>query len=135
MSPAPTILVVEDEEAVRRLLVVLLETEGYRVLETGSGEAALEIVDREGDRVDLAVVDLGLPDVRGDELIERIRERRGAAFPALCVSGYPEGRTGEEPLTGANVAFLAKPFSPEDLRDGVRRLLGDDAPAKAPKRE
>lgn len=118
-----TVLIVEDEPAVRLMATRGLQRLGYRVLAAASGAEALETADREGF-VHLLVTDAVMPGLGGAELIQRLRLTQ-PGVRVILMSGYTEtdmagvGRTG--------VRFLQKPFTPSDLGRLVRETL--DAPA------
>jgi two-component system cell cycle sensor histidine kinase/response regulator CckA len=116
-TPGGTILVVEDQEAVRRLIARVLQRRGWTVLEASDGNEALDLLDRHPDPVDLLITDVIMRGMGGPELVERLRAR-GATMPALFVSGYSDS---ELPLAEAH--FLEKPFSPDDLVKKVREVL------------
>jgi len=130
-----TILIVEDEGAIRSTLGRLLERNGYRVLTATDGEAGLEILKRRSD-VALVVSDVVMPRMGGAELARRARAH-GMHTPFLFTTGYPGDRPsdGAEPLMGA---VLLKPWLPDDLLTKVRQLLdgrphaGAGAPERAP---
>lgn len=112
-----TILLVEDEPAVRNLFVRALTREGYCIHEARNGHEAMELFERIGDSIDLLVTDLRMPLMGGIELAQRLRERR-PSMKLLCVSGYPGN---EVPVLEAE--FLAKPFSRDDLVTKIREIL------------
>ena len=112
-----TILLVEDEPAVRQLFAQALTRAGYRVYEARNGQEALKVFDQYGDTVDLLLTDMRMPYMGGAELAQHLRARR-RTLKLLCVSGYPAG--GEPELTAD---FLAKPFSRDDLLAKVREVL------------
>jgi len=118
-SPAPsleTILLVEDEPAVRQLFAQALTRAGYRVHEARNGQEAMKVFDQHGDAIDLLLTDMRMPYMGGGELAQHLRARR-RTLKLLCVSGYP----GAEPDLTAD--FLAKPFSRDDLLAKVREIL------------
>ncbi|HXF96088.1 MAG TPA: PAS domain S-box protein [Gemmatimonadales bacterium] len=121
-----TILLVEDEPAVRAPVKELLEDAGFRVLEAADARAALALVERDPDlAIHVLVTDVVMPGMKGHELAQRFRERRPGAL-VLFTSGYsPQALAGELP---PGAAFLAKPFTPEALARKVRELL-DRPPA------
>ncbi|MFE7169451.1 response regulator transcription factor [Streptomyces sp. NPDC057616] len=108
---ASTVLVVEDEKEIRELLRRYLERAGYGVLTTGSGAEALRLLG-EGD-VDLALLDLGLPDVEGDEVLREARERGHVPVVVLTARTTVEDRIHGLRL-GAD-DYVSKPFSPTEV--------------------
>jgi two-component system cell cycle sensor histidine kinase/response regulator CckA len=114
-----TILIVEDDDSVRRLISRVLRSSGYMVLEAGSGEAA-ESLCRERS-VDLVVSDVFMSGKTGPQLGVALRQA-DPELPLLYISGYPELHPQVGPLTAGN-GFLSKPFTPERLLSSVRRLL------------
>jgi PAS domain S-box-containing protein len=125
-SPDPataTILVVEDEQAVRDLIEELLSRLGYTVTTAATGMQALERIAPDGTGFDLVVTDLVMPSMGGAELVRLLSGRRGYPVKALFISGYSDERC--RPDAGAR--FLQKPFSAEALAGAVREALA--APA------
>jgi PAS domain S-box-containing protein len=119
---AGTIVVVEDEPAVRRVVARALEGGGYRVLTAAGGEEALRVLEAEARPADLLVTDLILPGMSGRALAEAARARNAVAR-VLFVSGY-----AKEPLRGrseldAGMELLPKPFTADVLLARVRDLL------------
>ena len=112
-----TILLVEDEPAVRQLFSVALSRAGYKVHEARNGQEALKVFDQHGDSVDLLLTDMRMPFMGGGELARQLRARR-RTLKLLCISGYAGG--GELEFSGD---FLAKPFSREQLLAKVREIL------------
>jgi signal transduction histidine kinase/CheY-like chemotaxis protein len=117
-----TLLLVEDEDAVRQLARIALERDGYRVLQAASGEEALALIARERVRPDLVLTDVVMPGLDGRQLVARLREQL-PGVPVLLMSGYagPGGPVSGE--TDPNLAFLRKPFTPSALSDAVQQLL------------
>jgi len=118
-----TILLVEDEEAVRRLARRVLEGVGYRVLEAASGWEALTLADGWQGRLDLVVTDVIMPGMSGQELSARLRQQR-PGLRILYVSGYTDDAILQHGTLLPNTAFLQKPFSPGSLAQRVREVLG-----------
>jgi PAS domain S-box-containing protein len=118
-----TILVVEDEEAVRRLARRALEGVGYRVLEAGNGNEALRLADRWQDAIDLVITDVIMPGMSGQELSARLRMER-PWLKILYVSGYTDDTILQHGTLLPNTAFLHKPFSPASLAQRVHEVLG-----------
>ena len=112
-----TILLVEDEPAVRQLFAQALARDGYTVYESRNGQEALKVFDQHGDAIDLLLTDLRMPYMGGAELAQHLRARR-KTLKLICVSGYPGGNESE--LAGD---FLAKPFSRDALLAKVREVL------------
>lgn len=120
-----TILLAEDQDAVRGLARAVLERWGYRVLVAAHGVEALEIARRHEGPIHLLLTDLGMPHMRGDELARTLSSLRPET--RVLVMSAREGETGPPaPVPGAE--FMAKPFSLGALACMVRRLL-DRAPA------
>lgn len=116
-----TLLVVDDEPAVRDLLRRALERQGYRVLLAANGREALDSL-RAAGRVDLLISDMMMPGLHGDRLAKLAREQQGD-LPVLLISG--NSHSGDFQLgNGAPSAFLSKPFSALELGAQVRELLG-----------
>jgi two-component system, cell cycle sensor histidine kinase and response regulator CckA len=124
-----TILVVEDEEAVRTLTRRQLEEVGYGVLEAVSGSEALELLSADS-QIDLVLCDVVLPEMGGTELGRRVSAMR-RKIPILYMSGYPGPEVIERGLITKHAPFLEKPFTPETLGSAVRRLL-DQTPSIDP---
>jgi two-component system cell cycle sensor histidine kinase/response regulator CckA len=117
-----TILVVEDEASVRRLIVAALGANGYTVLEAADGSEALEILGSAGHRVDLMISDIVMPGMSGRHLVAELRDR----FPTaklLLTSGYLRGEMDEWKPGAAPIPFLAKPFELPVLIGKVRDIL------------
>jgi CheY-like chemotaxis protein len=117
-----TILVVEDEEAVRTLVRRTLEDSGYRVLEAKSGKHGLECLLAADPPVALVLCDVVLPEMSGDALGRRLAALR-PRLPILYMSGYPGLEVVERGLISREVPFIEKPFSAENLALAIRRLL------------
>lgn len=112
-----TILLVEDEPAVRQLFAHALTREGYCVYEARNGQEAVKVFDQHGDTIDLLLTDMRMPYMGGAELAQQLRARR-RTLKLLCVSGYPSGASPDLAYD-----FLAKPFSRDDLLAKVREVL------------
>jgi CheY-like chemotaxis protein len=122
-----TVLVVDDERVVRLLVVRALLRAGYAVLEAGGGREALAVVERHRGRIHLLLTDVGMPDVGGRELADRLR----AACPGLRVlflSGYSDEEAVSRGVSHDPDQFLTKPVSAAALARKVREVL-DSPPA------
>ena len=118
-SPGSTVLVAEDDEALRRLMVQVLRRNGYRVLEGENGERALEAA---GDtRLDALVTDVDMPVIGGAELA-LILQARDPSLAVLVVSGHADESVIAD-FTPHTSDFLAKPFRPSELVDRLNALL------------
>jgi len=124
-----TILVVEDEEQVRTLVVRLLEKRGHRVLQAGNGRQALELVRERIHEIALVITDMVMPEMGGTSLLRELRQLR-SALPALCMTGY-----SQEELAGSDgledVVLIEKPFTPAAFLERVDRLLNAGASSSA----
>jgi two-component system, cell cycle sensor histidine kinase and response regulator CckA len=117
MEQRETILLVEDEPAVRQLFSMALARAGYRVYEARNGQEAMKVFDQHGDSIDLLLTDMRMPFMGGGELARQLRARR-RTLKLLCISGYAGG--AELEFSGD---FLAKPFSRDELLAKVREIL------------
>jgi two-component system cell cycle sensor histidine kinase/response regulator CckA len=115
-----TILLVDDEQSVRAIVLKILRRAHYNVLEAENGEAALRIAESHPGKIDLVLTDMFMPGLRGPEVVERLAPTR-PGLRALFMSGYADqdARTGVPP--GAN--FLNKPFSGQELAKAVESVL------------
>jgi len=124
-----TILLVEDESAVRQVAHRLLESRGYRVLDADGGEAALAMVRGHTGRIDLLVTDVIMPGMNGREVAEAVRAHR-PGLRVLFVSGHSGEVLNRMGGLGEGAHFLGKPFSTSELADAVRRAIdGPPGPA------
>ena len=115
-----TVLLVEDQESVRRLVKRMLQKAGYAVRTAGDGASALEVCRSFSERIDLLLTDVLMPGMRGGELAREVR----ALHPetrVIYMSGYMDGSPGSDPGEGA--AMIQKPFKQADLLALVRRML------------
>ncbi len=116
-----TVLVVEDDAAVRNLVVTALGHDGYRVLHASSGEEALAIADASHGKIDLLLTDAKMPGMNGIELANLlVRKRQG--LPVIVMSGYTE-ETLKIDGSPEPIPLLPKPFTPRELRRKVADVL------------
>ena len=129
-SGTETILLVEDEPAVRALEATILADQGYLVLEAGDGEEALQVCQANQDQeINLLVTDMVMPRMSGGELItEMTGSRPETKF--LVVSGYAESTLERSIVTRGDVRSMQKPFKPAELAEVVREIL-DGVPEPA----
>lgn len=112
------LLVVEDDDIVRMLMVEVLDELGYSVIEAQDASAALRILGDAGQALALMMTDVGLPDMRGEALAEKARELR-PLLPVLFASGYAESFDVPQ-----GMHLIGKPFSIDQLREKVAGILG-----------
>lgn len=113
------ILVIDDEPPIRKLLRTGLGTQGYDVLEAPNGKAALEFI---GERTDLIILDLGLPDVAGLELLGLLRAR-AEAVPIIVLSSRADEFAKVQALDGGADDYVLKPFGMNELLARIRTAL------------
>jgi PAS domain S-box-containing protein len=119
-----TILLVEDQQHLRRLLREVLQARGYTVQEADSGNAALNIVNRYHGRLDLLITDIIMPGMRGWEVARRITALR-PEMKVLYISGHTDTDLMHEGALSTGEVLLEKPFKPEALLLKVRDLLAE----------
>jgi two-component system cell cycle sensor histidine kinase/response regulator CckA len=116
------ILLVEDDEAVRRLARLILERTGYRIIEAGNPKEALKAAQLFGDKIDLLVSDLIMPESEGPPLFDRLL-RVHPGLRVLYISGYADEAVVRHGVIVAGTPFLQKPFTPFALNVKVREVL------------
>ena len=117
-----TILVVEDEPAVRSLVRRVLQKQGYRVLDASNGLEALRLVDGFDQKIHLLLTDVVMPEMSGHDLAERLSPAR-PDMKILYMSGYAEDAIVVNHVLQPGFAFLPKPFAPDILAAKVRETL------------
>ncbi len=118
-----TILISEDETDINNLLALILQMEGFIVLQAFDGQAALDTFNAHVDEVDLLVTDLGLPKMGGVELIEKARKIK-PSLKIIGASGFGRNNVREEVMAAGADEFMPKPYVTSDLVESVRHLLG-----------
>jgi two-component system, cell cycle sensor histidine kinase and response regulator CckA len=121
-----TVLLVEDEASIRRIGERTLRKNGYAVLSASNGEEALRVVERHGRPADLLVTDVVLPGMSGRDL-SQLLSASSVAGRTLFISGYTDDAIVRHGVLEPGLAFLGKPFSPNELLRKVRAVL--DGPA------
>jgi two-component system KDP operon response regulator KdpE len=120
MSAAPLkVLVVDDEPPIRKLLRLGLSTQGYDILDAPSGKVALELM---AERPDLVILDLGLPDIEGLELLRQIRQAN-EAVPIVVLSSRGEEAAKVQALDLGADDYVTKPFGMDELLARIRAAL------------
>jgi PAS domain S-box-containing protein len=117
-----TILVVEDEETVRKLMVQVLRDSGYEVLQASNGQEALDLASEHKEAIHLLVTDIVMPELGGRELSEALSVVR-PAMNRLFISGFTDDAMVHQGVLSQDFAFLQKPFSPNRLAQKVRQTL------------
>ena len=124
-----TVLIVDDEEMVIKVAQAMLEKLGYRVVVAKDGEQAVDTVKRKGDDIDLVILDLIMPGIKGDKAFDLIHEIQ-PAMPVILSSGYSlNGQAHDIMQRGCN-GFIQKPFNIFELSQKVRKIL-DEAKSSA----
>ncbi|MEI6245321.1 MAG: response regulator, partial [Acidobacteriota bacterium] len=120
------ILVVEDEEPVRRLAVIALASAGYRVLEASDGRMAIEVFDQHRGQIDLVITDVVMPHLGGRELVTALQAKQ-PGLRVIYTSGYADDAVLRHGISRAEVDCLAKPYTPGVLLQKARDVI-DQAP-------
>jgi two-component system cell cycle sensor histidine kinase/response regulator CckA len=118
-----TILLVEDETAVREATKRMLRKFGFTVLEAREGEEALRLFERDGNRVDVVLTDVVMPAMGGAELVRALRERH-RDIRVVFMSGYTQGTLEPSAMDDGATRFLPKPFTGDQLFGALKELLG-----------
>ena len=118
----PVVLIVDDDDRLREYVRVNLQMEGYTVLEAGSAQEGMKVLDE--SRPDLVLLDVMMPKVDGWEMLQRMQDRHGVgSIPVVMFSGkVDEGDAGEAAERGAQ-GFIGKPFDPHELIAQTKQLL------------
>ena len=122
VSGRETVLIVEDEDAVRRSAERILRAAGYKVYTADSGGNALVLCERHGDAIDLLLADVVMPQMSGPELAARLT-RQWPRIKVLYMSGYTDDALGQRGVLGRDIAFIGKPFVAAALTGKVRQVL------------
>jgi two-component system cell cycle sensor histidine kinase/response regulator CckA len=124
MQPATliTVLLVEDEDAVRTVTRRILERDGFRVLEARSGIEGMAAARSSTSPIDLLITDVLLPDIGGGEVAREI-VRVQPQIRVLYLSGFSNETLADQGIAAAPANFIQKPFSSEVLRERIRSLL------------
>lgn len=119
-----TVMLVEDEEMVRRLSASMLEEQGYQVIVAENGAEAIVLAEKYMGDIHLLLTDVVMPIVNGSELFERIKETR-PGIKALFMSGYTQEVVARRGVLERGIRFIQKPFTLEALAKKVRKALDD----------
>jgi len=125
-ASAETILLVEDDDPVRRMVRQVLSSRGYIVLDAGDVHTATELCAGHPGPIHLLLTDVIMPHQNGGELAARLKTMR-PGLRVLFMSGYTDETIRGHRIQGPGIDFVQKPFSPESLACEIRRLLDDRA--------
>ena len=125
-SGQPTVLVVDDDEALQEMFKLFLKKAGLSRLVVGNGKDALAALDKQ--KFDLCFLDLQLPDITGDQVYS-VAKQKYPELPIVIITGYPDSEMMNNILKHGPVTVLKKPLKVEDLQETLRHL-GHKASAK-----
>ena len=117
-----TILLVEDEDAVRMFSSRALRDKGYRIIEASNGESALEFIQKNATTIDLVITDVVMPKMDGPTLMEHIK-KLNPKMKIIFISGYTEDSFRNSLANDAQVHFLSKPFNLKELAGKVKEVM------------
>jgi PAS domain S-box-containing protein len=117
-----TVLVLEDEEQVRRVVIAMLTRGGYRVLEAATAEQAFALARNSEQTIDLLLTDVVMPSMSGPDVVRQMQAIR-PRLKAICMSGYTDETVFRHGILESGVAFLQKPITPDSLRQRIRNVL------------
>ena len=120
--PHETILIVEDDEPLLRLLRFFLDDAGYNVMSAKNGEEAVDMYIKHREKIDLVVTDLGLPGLTGKEEMATL-ERINPSVRIICASGFIVPTVERELFRAGAKAIISKPYAPEEILQKVRTVL------------
>jgi two-component system, cell cycle sensor histidine kinase and response regulator CckA len=118
-----TILVVEDDDAVRRMTRMFLEINGYTVVEARNAADAIQLMECHKGSIEMVLTDVVMPGMKGRELVERLVKLR-SGLKVLYMSAYTEDVAINSGILGPGSAFIEKPFNADELTCKVREVLG-----------
>lgn len=127
--PGRTILLVDDDRAVRFIATRILEEAGYEVIQAGDGVEALTYFLEDPGRFDAVVADVVMPRIPGTLLAARVHATR-PSLPILLMSGYSPAEMLDHGVEAPHTNLVPKPFDPDQLLAAVRRILGEGTPSR-----
>jgi CheY-like chemotaxis protein len=119
---AETVLIVEDEDILRKLLVQILESNGYKVLQAANGTEAIAVGQGFADRIDLLLTDVEMPGMNGSELAKQLK-LHNPEMKVLLMSGNTENWVSHHGAIPGGASFIGKPFTPMSLARKIREIL------------
>jgi two-component system, cell cycle sensor histidine kinase and response regulator CckA len=126
LTGSATVLLVEDEDPVRKFAARALRNKGYKVIEAESGEAALKVIRDGKERIDLLITDVVMPQLDGPALVREVRNLR-SDMNVIFISGYAEDAFRKRLDRDSNIDFLSKPFNLKQLASKVKDVLGSSS--------
>jgi DNA-binding NtrC family response regulator len=124
-----TILVVEDDDMLRELLIIILEENGFDVLTAKDGVEAYETYVRNRDIIVLVLSDLGLPRLGGWESFSKMKEV-DPSIKAILASGYFDPELKEKIIASGAKNFVQKPYNPADILATIHSIIDEETPSK-----
>jgi DNA-binding NtrC family response regulator len=124
------ILIVEDDHAMRELLTEIFEDENFETLAAANGRIALAEISDETQMIDLVVTDVQMPEMKGDELLKNVREKR-AETPVIVITAFGSVENAVEMVKKGAFTYLTKPFQTKDLLAAAGNALAQSEPARA----
>jgi len=122
VAASNTVLVVDDDPAVRTVAARMLERQGYTVLQAADGQTAIELFQINHEMIALVMLDLIMPQISGEQVLAEIQLIKPAAL-VVVMSGYPMQEAAQLFSTLAPTGFLQKPFTSAELRSAVQGML------------
>lgn len=122
LSGNETVLIVEDNDAVRQIAIRVLKNYGYDVLDASNAEDAITLCKNFNKKISIVVTDIVMPEINGIQMIKLLREIKDD-FKVLYVSGYTKSVVTEEGLLKSGANYLQKPFKPHQLAKAIRDIL------------
>ncbi|MBF0377637.1 MAG: response regulator [Desulfamplus sp.] len=116
------ILVAEDDEPVRRMIVRILESSNYHVISSENGRQAVQLFEKNSETIDIAILDVVMPEIGGDKVMEYIRKIK-SDIPIIFLTGYSRGMLPETISSQSNYDTLQKPVSRSDMLSKVKEML------------
>ncbi len=120
-----TVLLVEDKDIVRKLVLRILKKQGYKVIEAANGGEAFLKFEQENQDIDLLLTDVIMPEMSGKQLYERLLKIK-PDLKALFMSGYTEDSISSQGILEEKINFIQKPFRPQTLAEKLREVIGTE---------
>jgi DNA-binding NtrC family response regulator len=117
-----SVLIIDDDAGVRDMLYSILEDEGYSVEAVDNGEQAIKICEKLP--FDVALVDINLPDIKGTELLHKLKQLQ-PKMVNIIVTGNPSIENAVKALNEKSDGFITKPFDPQELLEMIRKLIAE----------